>query len=328
MDELFKQYNYPPANRFYQILKGNGIKATHLQVKEFIEKQVVSQVHKKIEKRKSKYKHFLASFPNEIFQIDLLDYQKYAQQNRGFKWVLICIDVFTRKAYGKPVKNKTANLVKEAFKSIGVLPAVIFHDEGNEFKGEFRKFIDEKNIVDVENESKNHNALGIVDRFSRTIKTAISKYMTANSTTKWHTELSRLIEIYNDTPHRGIALIKPEDVEGDAKNEIDISTLNYHKQTESQKVHKKEHPLKIGDNVRTLINKGTFTKGYEITYSKNVYIIERIEHSKATLNNGKTYPFSQLQKVPEGSIQLKVGKKEQAENLSKIARQLAKEGLK
>ena len=50
MDALFKQYNYPSANKFYQILKENNIKATHNQVKEFIEKQAVSQVHKKIEK--------------------------------------------------------------------------------------------------------------------------------------------------------------------------------------------------------------------------------------------------------------------------------------
>ena len=327
MDALFKQYNYPSANKFYQILKENNIKATHNQVKEFIEKQAVSQVHKKIENRKSKYKHFIASIPNEIFQIDLLDYQKYSQQNKGYNWILICIDVFTRKAFAKPVKNKTATMVKEAFAAINEVPKVVFHDEGNEFKGSFLQYLKEKDIINVENENGTHNALGIVDRFSRTIKTEISKYMTANNTTKWYSELPRLIDLYNNTPHSATGDIKPNKIEGNEENEIKVSTINFKKQIESQANHKKRQTFKAGDKVRVLIKKGTFTKGYEITYSKEVYIVESVDHGKATLDDGQVHSFSQLQKIPEGTALIKKGKKEKADKASRVDRLMRREGL-
>lgn len=328
MELLYKNHNYPPANRFYQILKENDIKATHTEVKEFISKQAVNQVHKKVEYRRSKSKHFTASYPNEIFQIDLLDYQKYSHQNKGYKWILICIDIFTRKAYARPVKNKTASLVEEAFKDIGVIPKVAYHDEGNEFKGKFLEYLNENNVINVENDTGNHNSLGIVDRFSRTIKMSLSRYMTANDTTKWYIVLPRLIELYNNTPHKGTGNIKPNDIEDNEINETQVSTLNFNKQMESVKQNKKQEKFKVGDRVRVQIKKGTFTKGYEITYTKEVYMVESIEHSNATLNNGESYQFSQLQKVPDGTtVIIKKGIKEKADKASKIVRLLRKEGL-
>ena len=35
---------------------------------------------------------------------------------------------------------------------------------GSEFKGTFHTFVDLNDIIDVQNEFKNHNALGIIDR--------------------------------------------------------------------------------------------------------------------------------------------------------------------
>ena len=62
--------------------------------------------------------YITANTPYEIFQIDLLDYTKYSRTNKGYKWILICVDVFTRKAYAIPMKDKTAKLTEEAFKQI------------------------------------------------------------------------------------------------------------------------------------------------------------------------------------------------------------------
>ena len=48
MEKLYIENNYPSSNRFYQILKENGIIKSHKEVKEFIEKQSVQQGHSRV----------------------------------------------------------------------------------------------------------------------------------------------------------------------------------------------------------------------------------------------------------------------------------------
>ena len=66
--------------------------------------------------------------------LDLLDYS-----NRNFPWILIGVDVFTRKAYAEPVKNETALLVLGAFQKFNIKTFTVVHDDGSEFKGAFLK---------------------------------------------------------------------------------------------------------------------------------------------------------------------------------------------
>ena len=79
--------------------------------------------------------------------------------------------------------------------------------------------------------------------------------------------------------------------------------------------------------MRILIKKGTFTKGYEITFSKEVYTIQSVLHSKATLDDGQVHSFSQLQKIPEGTTMIKGGKKEMADKASRVDRLMRREGI-
>ena len=52
MDKLYEDYLFPSAKRFYEILKDKGFNHTLKEVKEFIEKQNVAQLHKPIIKNK------------------------------------------------------------------------------------------------------------------------------------------------------------------------------------------------------------------------------------------------------------------------------------
>lgn len=329
MEVFYQEYNYPAAKRFYEILKEKGHKYTLKEVKEFIEKQNVAQVHKVVTKNRNNFSSITANAPNELFQIDLLDYQKYAKENKGYNWILICVDVFTRKAYAEPMKNKTTEVTKNAFEKIvnKAKPKVVFHDEGGEFKGQFETFVDKENIISIENKFGNHNALGIIDRFSKTLKTMIAKYMTAKGTPKWVDALPKMLKIYNDTPHSGIKNIRPDNADS-GESLVKISTLNFEKQTENnQKIKAKVDKLRVGDKVRIKIEKGTFTKGYEITYSKEIYVIEKVNSSTVSLDDGNDYPIDKVQKVFEGSTEVKTTKKDKAEAVSKTKRLIAKEGI-
>ena len=329
MDKIYKKYNYPSAYKFYKILKDEGLTYTMKQVNEFIKNQNVAQLHKVSNKNRNTFKNITAHSPNEIFQIDLLDYTKYSRTNKGYKWILICVDIFTRKAFAIPMKDKTTKMTEQAFKKIidDNKPKVIFHDMGSEFKGSFHKFIKSQSIIDISNDFKNHNALGIIDRLSRTLKTMISKHMTASGKTKWVDALPQLINIYNNTSNAGIQNLKPNSVENDEDSKIQIATLNFEKEMKNKNLNDiAKSKIKVGDYVRIKIEKGTFTKGYEITFSPNVYRVEKIEGTTAIVNNTK-YPISKLMVVPPSSLDINTIEKDNLNKDSRTKRRLNKEGI-
>ena len=129
MEQIYREYNYPSLKRLSEILKEKGLKKTQKEIKTFIENQKVSQLHKPVQKVKKNLKHITASSPNEIWQIDLLDYQKYSRTNKGFRYIFICVDVFTRQARAAPIKNKTSNTTDDAFRKIISQSVYIYNEQ-------------------------------------------------------------------------------------------------------------------------------------------------------------------------------------------------------
>ena len=56
--------------------------------------------------------------PNELWQMDIFDLSKYMKQNKYYRYILCCIDVFTRKAYAEPMVFKDSESVTKAFARI------------------------------------------------------------------------------------------------------------------------------------------------------------------------------------------------------------------
>lgn len=326
MEELYRENNYPSTNQFYKILKENGIQATLKQVKEFIEQQSVQQLHKPVRQIRAKMKHITASAPNEIYQIDLLDYQKYSRFNKGFNWILIAVDIFTRQAKAVAVTTKHATNTADAFENIisEVKPHVVYSDDGNEWRGKFQELLERNNIIHQVKDYGDHNALGIIDRFSQTIKRMIAKYMTANDTKNWIQQLPKIVDIYNRTPHTSISDIKPKDAEQEENIET-IGTLNFNKRENDQKHI--NHSIKVNDLVRVQRMKGTFEKGYEITYSKEIHKVISVENSHAILEDGSRHKFEKLLQIDPRTVSLQSRVGDAMENHQKNLRRLMKEGV-
>ena len=61
----------------------------------------------------------ISSFePYEHLQIDLMDFSNIATTNSYFKYLLVAIDIFTRKAFVVPLKFKSTESVIEGMESI------------------------------------------------------------------------------------------------------------------------------------------------------------------------------------------------------------------
>ena len=69
----------------------------------------------------------------EQWQMDLADMQPLKQYNDGYRYLLVCIDVFSKYAWTVPIKSKTGPAIVEAFNLSHFKPQKIMTDRGTEF---------------------------------------------------------------------------------------------------------------------------------------------------------------------------------------------------
>ena len=175
--------------------------------------------------------------------------------NRNFSYVLTLVDGFSRKAYTKALKTKTASETAQALD--GILaemesPYTFFaSDAGSEF------MVTNKNLKEIL-EDKYHLRCyslggeiksGIVERFNKTLKEKIARYMTQHNTKIWIDVLDDLTNLYNNSTHSATGFA-PNDVS--FANAEKIRTKLY---GEKGKV---ECTLKINDYVRIPTEKKYF----------------------------------------------------------------------
>ena len=86
---------------------------------------------------------------DEIWSADLNDMQAFPSVNKGFKYILTVIDVFSKYAWAVPLKNTSAAAVTKAFEKIisDRIPKRLWIDEGKEFyNATFKKLLDKHKI--------------------------------------------------------------------------------------------------------------------------------------------------------------------------------------
>ena len=204
--------------------------------------------------------------------MDLVDMQKFAEFNKGFKYILTVIDCFSRYAMAYPLKSKKPEEVIEGlskgFKSYGI-PLKVFSDNGTEFLAKSVKaFLKELNVQQWN--SKNPGKAVMVERFNRTLKERLWVHMTDNNNYEYIDVLDDVVESYNNSVHSATGYA-PSLV---GQNEI-IKILK--NDTTNNESH--EPAFKVGDYVRVGKTKLTFEKGYETKYSRMLYKISGIRKS-------------------------------------------------
>ena len=161
------------VNRLYDDVKKEGkFDVTRNQIKEWLMKQDTYTLHKSI-RRRFKRNLVMVGGIDQQWQMDLADMQSMQKLNDGYRYLLVCIDVFSKYAWVIPLKNKTGPSLVEALKRIlasGRKPEKVMTDQGTEFFNKhFKALINEEDIelYNTYNETK----ASIVERLIRTLKT-------------------------------------------------------------------------------------------------------------------------------------------------------------
>ena len=105
----------------------------------------------------------------------------------------------------------------------------------------------------------------VAERFIRTLKNKICKYMTSISKNVYIDKSDDIGRKYNNTYHTSIKM-KPVDVK-------DNTYIDFKKE-----VNDKDPKFKIGDHVRISKYKNIFAKGYMPNWSEEIFIIKKIKN--------------------------------------------------
>jgi hypothetical protein len=204
------------------------------------------------------------STPNYKAQIDLIE----IVNNNGFKYILIVVDVHTRKIDMIPLKNKTSADVLQAYYKIlknGIIKKTkyLYADGGNEFKGVFEKSLKDIKII------HSIKYLGIVDNkigfVSRILAKIMLKQKIQGDPVNWFDYLDDTRDYVNKKFSKNrINIDKLRKVKKFNINKVDIDIKATIKKDE-----KKIELLNIGDRVRFYLKKHPYDLENDKYYSNN-----------------------------------------------------------
>lgn len=210
---------------------------------------------------------------DETWQADLVDMQAYAGQNKGYKYLLTVIDVFSKYAWAVPIKSKEMGPVSSAFKSIlnesGRKPINLQVDQGSEFYNKEFQSLLKKYKIYLYSSFSNLKA-SIIERFNRTLKTWMWKEFTYRMNGKWYDILPTLMEKYNDRVHRTIGK-RPSEV-SKANEKLIAKKFILPKLPKRRKKTK----YQIGDKVRLSRYKHVFEKSYTPQWTNEIFTIRNV----------------------------------------------------
>lgn len=209
---------------------------------------------------------------NDTLQADLVEMIPYARQNQGMKYILTVINIFSKKAYARPLKRKTGEEVKNALesvlKSLGHSIRHIHTDRGKEFyNGTVRAMLKRYNVRLYSTFTTMKAA--ICERFNRTLKSKMWKLFTLNGTHRWTDILPKLISEYNKTVHSTIKM-RPNDVNTRNEEQLLLGVYNY---AVDRPIKRR---FKVGDPVRMSRHKRVFEKGYTPNWTADVFTIRKV----------------------------------------------------
>ena len=226
---------------------------------------LADELHKPVIKKFNK-REVHSQFKDNIWGVDLADMQSLSRKNKSIKYLLCAIGLYSKYAFVIPLKDKKGISIVNAFNKIikqsGKKANKIWVDQGSEFyNNNFKKLLSDNDIImySTYNEGKSV----VAERFIRTLKNKLYKHMTATGKNIYYDVLDDVVNKDNNTKHSTIKM-KPIDV-GDNNKRVYVDEHN-----------EKDSRFKVGDRVRISKCKNIFAKGYTRNWSKEIFIINKI----------------------------------------------------
>ena len=260
------------------------------KITRYLNKNTTHSLHKP-RRKNFKRRRIIVYYPYQIVEMDLIELRTLSGSNSNFNYILLVIDLFSKKLWLRKLKTKTGNETAEAIKSViadmDSPPQTVIFDEGLEFYNQFVDLLFAQYNIHYYS-IKTFTKAGAAERANRTIKSLIWKYFTQHNTKRYIDQLEDIQDNYNNTFHR---VIKRTPNEVTWNNRKEVFKVMYPEIRDRVKCK-----LKEGDRVRVAIFKDIFKKSYTQNWSREIYIVHKVLQKggvcwyKIKDPSGKLYP--------------------------------------
>ena len=227
----------------------------------------------------TKYRQLQRKFPrlkviaydiDEIWSIDVAYVDKLAKYNNGVKYLLVAVDVLSRKLRVEPMRSKTAKETAKTFARMltTAQPRKVWSDKGTEFKGAFKELCDNKGIETYTTHSEAKSAFA--ERNIRSLKNIIYKHLENKWSYHYINELQSFVKTINSRINRMIGL---------APNQVKKKHVEYLVSLIAEQSSKlvRKPKFKVGDRVRIAKQDLPFKKGYKQSFTDELFRITSVK---------------------------------------------------
>ncbi|KAL3083561.1 hypothetical protein niasHT_039513 [Heterodera trifolii] len=214
-------------------------------------------------------------------QVDLADFQSLSRHNSGNRYLMVVIDVLSKRIFVTPLRTKKADDMVEGFKRVfskmPMKPHRIFSDKGTEFKNQqLKKLFDEEEVEKYESTHSEKKA-ALAERAIRQIKNRVYRYFAQLKTLNWVNVIDKIVSGINNSPSR-VHGMRPIDVNFKNSQKVWERMFGADQHRALFGKHRKRPKFMPGQTVRMSIAKGQFEKGYIPNYGDEILEIDAVKH--------------------------------------------------
>jgi hypothetical protein len=220
-------------------------------------------------------KTIAAGFMTDV-QVDLADMQDLSRHNRGYRYILLGIDVLSKRLFTVPLKSKRSEDMVNAFRQLinqmPMKPHRIFSDKGKEFiNHQLKEFFENEEIEKYEATNSSVKA-SLAERGIRNLKQRLYRYFSQNKTLIWIDIITKIVKGINKSFCR-VHGMRPIDV--NFKNAQKVWNKIYGNIFSNKTQNKSK--FKKDDYVRISRDKGQFEKGYIPNWGDEILKVNKVK---------------------------------------------------
>ena len=176
------------------------------------------------------------------FQLDFIDLKKSTHANLGNRYVLTVIDHFSKYVFCFPLKTRDSDIAAQKMRELfeqGHVPKVLHCD--NEFGNlALAKVCADYDVLVLRGPPFQPRSQGGIERFNRTIKTAIRQVQVFYDDLTFIDALDKMVESYNNTIHSSHKFTPRQVYYGneETKNQALENATEYRQRRYSEVLHK------------------------------------------------------------------------------------------
>ena len=231
-------------------------------------------------------RHVVVSGVDSIWGTDLIDFNKprYVKANRSYSYILLVVDVFSRYAWTRPLKNKSGKAVASAFEDIfrkeGRVPKALWSDSGREYlNADVRRVMEERRVHLYQSQSDHKS--NYAERLIKTLRSKLFRQFQRQGTYNWIDHLDDVVWGYNHTVHSSVGRA-PAAV--DSGNEEEVFDHMYPfpgaydralRRARTGRGLPKKFGFRVGEHVNVSHLRGVFSRQYDQKFSNQIYVVSK-----------------------------------------------------